>query len=844
MIETSSEIPYINPAEIKPVLNPIYVADGAGLEKLRVGLSRIGEKSSPVLDMDYETNMADTFWTRKPRLLALGDIHEQFIIDFLPFAGSPAALAAMGNRAVPSWAAPVLEIIKPAIESKHIIKNGQNLAFEYEVSNWSLGLLPQNMYSIDIAERVLWAGMHSFKDLRFFSLASMTERYFKKKLDKTLQTQFDLEKEITEEDQVYSCLDLRLPSAIRSLQMKRLVEDNLYRVTKIENDAIGAFVDMHLNGMCVNTAAWSGLISEWTTKYREAIERLDTHFLSVVGKKSVGEIDLKGPFDAWKALSVESEEELRLKELRKAQPTKEQKDAVKERILVAEASRKAKRDAARKEWQRLTTRKRELESLTEKCVGEAAINYGSNKQLRDALLQMRGFNKTNLQDTDDDTLKKHSSKPVIGALRDFRTYEKLLQTYGNAWVKPWSVKPCNDEGWLSPYDGRVHSIIRQLEAETGRTSSVSPNTQNLPHDPRVRACFVAPPPREDIQISVCCDADVVMDTATGSAVCTQCNLGCVTKAEEQCIVTIDMSGAELRIIAEDSKAPSWVEAFQKKWDVHSVGAELLFPEEWPGLAAKPGDVDKSGNPLPECAYFHQDHKKCKCPGHLAKRDDNKAANFLIVYGGMEDALASQTDKTKEEAATLLAKHRVANPAVWDYLDRQGLLAIQNLEARDRSGRRRLFRKPKWEDAKQKARERMFEREKKKNGGKNPDGTKFTIDQCNPSEMQISSAMRGMFSSIQRQGKNMPIQGLNATIAKLAMGAGYDKAGNPFMWHLLRQYRAKLINFVHDEFVIECPKRHGQKVLELAGDCIRRAAAEFMTLIEMEWEGRAAPHWQK
>jgi hypothetical protein len=48
---------------------------------------------------------------------------------------------------------------------------------------------------------------------------------------------------------------------------------------------------------------------------------------------------------------------------------------------------------------------------------------------------------------------------------------------------------------------------------------------------------------------------------------------------------------------------------------------------------------------------------------------------------------------------------------------------------------------------------------------------------------------------------MRIQGTNVSIAKLAMGCGFDSNGKPFMWHLLRQpeTEGELQNFVHDEF---------------------------------------------
>jgi DNA polymerase-1 len=73
--------------------------------------------------------------------------------------------------------------------------------------------------------------------------------------------------------------------------------------------------------------------------------------------------------------------------------------------------------------------------------------------------------------------------PLAGLLRKYRAARKRCTTYGRDWTK--HVAP----------DGRVYSDWRQLGADSGRMSSSDPNLQNLPRDPRYRACFRAPPRR-------------------------------------------------------------------------------------------------------------------------------------------------------------------------------------------------------------------------------------------------------------------------------------------------------------------------------------------------------------
>jgi hypothetical protein len=57
----------------------------------------------------------------------------------------------------------------------------------------------------------------------------------------------------------------------------------------------------------------------------------------------------------------------------------------------------------------------------------------------------------------------------------------------------------------------------------------------------------------------------------------------------------------------------------------------------------------------------------------------------------------------------------------------------------------------------------------------------------PTQKDVNRKYFAMFGSIEREGKNTPIQGGNADIAKTGMGSGSDKNGNPFMWHLLPNY---------------------------------------------------------
>jgi DNA polymerase-1 len=70
--------------------------------------------------------------------------------------------------------------------------------------------------------------------------------------------------------------------------------------------------------------------------------------------------------------------------------------------------------------------------------------------------------------------------PLAVLLRDYRAASKRATTYGPGWVK-------------NAYrNGRLYVAWKQLGADSGRMACSAPNLQNLPRDPRYRACFRAP----------------------------------------------------------------------------------------------------------------------------------------------------------------------------------------------------------------------------------------------------------------------------------------------------------------------------------------------------------------
>jgi DNA polymerase I-like protein with 3'-5' exonuclease and polymerase domains len=747
----SSTVTPLVPAQLNPPLDIVVVSDEAGLVKVQHFFEEVS-----VFGLDIETNVVDSFHDRRVRTIQVGDKNRQFVIDLLPFvqAAEVNLVDTQGNFTPHPVYKPILDVLRPVLESRQWLKIGHNLSFEYETLKWSFGLRPWNFYDTFWTEKVIHTGEWPFKASGLWALDDVVLRYTGLQMSKDEQTTFTLDTPLTDSQIVYAALDVRVLFAVKSGQRPLIEKANLWKTVQIENDAIPAFGDMHLNGILLNLDPWLEIISEIEDLHRKNVARLDQFFVPAIGSKTVPKYDLKALEDEWR-----------------------------------DTREKEARAEARKRYMAARNEVKKAQKELDDYEGEAALNYASPAQLLDALRKM-GFDKKALESTDDRSLKKAAKFKnldmdkalkedptlqkygVIDVLRLYRETAQVLKSYGQKFIKKHvRMNPDCKTGW-------VHSRINQLGAETGRTSSKDPNIQNIKREARWRACFIAPPGRK--------------------------------------MLTLDYNGCELRILAEYSREKVWLDAFKKGWDVHSVGAEIIFGDEWKE-AAEEG-----------CAYYAK-HEKCKCKKHKELRDRIKAINFGIAYGMEAKKLSEELNITEREASDLLKRYRAAFPTLVKYLEASGKSAAAKNEARTLAQRRRFFKKPTWEAAAKKATEKLRER---------------GIMRA-PTVSEINSRFKSMFASIEREGKNTPIQGSNADMAKLAMGCGFDCNGKPFLWHVLEpEFDGRQHNFVHDEIVASAPDDKADACFHAIGDCMVRAGAELVKSIPMTYEGFIDTKWRK
>ena len=176
----------------------------------------------------------------------------------------------------------------------------------------------------------------------------------------------------------------------------------------------------------------------------------------------------------------------------------------------------------------------ELEARIHAAAGER-FNVNSTPQLRQILYEKLGLTpvkktKTGAS-TDADSLQKLAGEhPIIEDLLRYREVEKLRNTYADA--LPPLVGP----------DGRIHAVLNQTVATTGRISAESPNLQNIPlRSPGGREFRRAFIPAEGCELLVA-----------------------------------DYSQIELRLLAHLAQDPGLIEAFRHDADVHTITAAKVF----------------------------------------------------------------------------------------------------------------------------------------------------------------------------------------------------------------------------------------------------------------------------
>jgi DNA polymerase-1 len=182
--------------------------------------------------------------------------------------------------------------------------------------------------------------------------------------------------------------------------------------------------------------------------------------------------------------------------------------------------------------------------------------------------------------TDEETLEKLSAHPFPRKLLDYRELTKLKSTYLDQL-----------SGFIHPRTGKIHTSFRQTVAATGRLASDNPNLQNIPvrseEGRKVRALFLP-------------------------------------SDSEHVLLSADYSQIELRVVADYSGDPTFLEAFRTGEDIHGLTAAAIFD-------VAPDAVNRE------------------------MRSVAKEVNFGLIYRMGPDRLAQVTNTTRDEAREFIRR---------------------------------------------------------------------------------------------------------------------------------------------------------------------------------------------
>ncbi len=240
------------------------------------------------------------------------------------------------------------------------------------------------------------------------------------------------------------------------------------------------------------------------------------------------------------------------------------------------------------------------------------FNLNSPKQLGEVLYEKLELPKNKSHSTDEKNLLKILDKhPSIALILEYRELNKLFNTYTTPLLR------------LKDKDDKIHTTFIQTGTATGRLSSHSPNLQNIP-----------------------------VRSPKGLLI----RKGFISSSKEYCLLGVDYSQIELRLLAHFSQDKDLMDAFLKGRDIHLETSKALFGE----------DLAKE------------------------KRSIAKSINFGLVYGMGSKKLSETLNIPLNEAKSYIEAYFKRFPSIKDYLNRMKEEILKTSKAFTLLGRYRVF----------------------------------------------------------------------------------------------------------------------------------------------------------
>ncbi len=258
--------------------------------------------------------------------------------------------------------------------------------------------------------------------------------------------------------------------------------------------------------------------------------------------------------------------------------------------------------------------KNELQVLERQILELIGVDFNLNspKQLSEILYEKLELPQNKSRSTDEKSLLKILDRhPSIALILEYRELNKLFNTYTTPLLR------------LKDKDDKIHTTFIQTGTATGRLSSHSPNLQNIP-----------------------------VRSPKGLLI----RKGFISSSKEYCLLGVDYSQIELRLLAHFSQDKDLMDAFLKGRDIHLETSKALFG----------GDLAKE------------------------KRSIAKSINFGLVYGMGSKKLSETLNIPLNEAKSYIEAYFKRFPSIKDYLNRMKEEILKTSKAFTLLGRYRVF----------------------------------------------------------------------------------------------------------------------------------------------------------
>lgn len=284
---------------------------------------------------------------------------------------------------------------------------------------------------------------------------------------------------------------------------------------------------------------------------------------------------------------------------------------------------------------------------------------------------------------------------------------------------------------------------------------------------------------------------------------------CFAGQKGNVLIVGDYSSQESVLMADTSREPALLEFFKSGGgDMHSYVAQQIYKDKLGKLTLK-----EIKDQYPEL------------------RTAAKAAGFAIQYGGNGYTIANNMNIDSKLGEEIFENYMKAFPKLKNYFDKVFKETINNgyILLNKVTNRKRFV--PDLDRLKLLEGNDEFWEKFKEEKTKDSNWYKAAVAKLRP--------LWGLKSTVYRLSLNTPIQGTAADMSKVA--------GVLILRWIIKNKsfgKVKIVNFVHDEYVIECHPKKAETISAMMKSCMEEAANVFTKILKIKVDPVITKVWKK